>query len=95
MAYEIFQTVVEQGSFQRATKVLNLTPSVPLQSVTQFQQQDKELGFLYSQIIGTKKAVALRQPFFALYNFPKHSLNKNFTQSYFYRPYKAVKQLEY
>ena len=27
LSYQIFQTVVEQGSFQRAAEVLNLTPS--------------------------------------------------------------------
>lgn len=42
LAYQIFQTVVEQGSFQRAAEVLNLTPSAISHSIS---TAEKELGF--------------------------------------------------
>lgn len=42
LAYQIFQTVVEQGSFQRAAEVLNLTPSAISHAVS---TAEKELGF--------------------------------------------------
>lgn len=42
LAYQIFQTVVEQGSFQRAADVLNLTPSAISHAVS---TAEKELGF--------------------------------------------------
>lgn len=42
LAYQIFQTVVEQGSFQRAAEVLNLTPSAISHAIS---TAEKELGF--------------------------------------------------
>ena len=42
LAYQIFQTVVEQGSFQKAAEVLNLTPSAISHSIS---TAEKELGF--------------------------------------------------
>lgn len=42
LAYQIFQTVVEQGSFQRAAEILNLTPSAISHAVS---TAEKELGF--------------------------------------------------
>lgn len=42
LAYQIFQTVVEQGSFQRAAQVLNLTPSAISHAIS---TAEKELGF--------------------------------------------------
>lgn len=42
LAYQIFKTVVEQGSFQRAADVLNLTPSAISHSIS---TAEKELGF--------------------------------------------------
>ena len=42
LAYEIFQTVVEQGSFQRAAEVLSLTPSAISHAIS---TAEKELGF--------------------------------------------------
>ncbi len=42
LTYQIFQTVVEQGSFQRAAEVLNLTPSAISHAVS---TAEKELGF--------------------------------------------------
>lgn len=42
LAYQIFQTVVEQGSFQRAAEVLNLTPSAISHAIS---SAEKELGF--------------------------------------------------
>ena len=44
LAYQIFQTVVEQGSFQRAAEIMNLTPSA--QSATQFPLQKRNSVFL-------------------------------------------------
>lgn len=41
-AYQIFQTVVEQGSFQRAAEVLSLTPSAISHAIS---TAEKELGF--------------------------------------------------
>lgn len=42
LAYQIFQTVVEQGSFQRAAEILNLTPSAISHAIS---TAEKELGF--------------------------------------------------
>lgn len=42
LSYQIFQTVVEQGSFQKAADVLNLTPSAISHSIS---NAEKELGF--------------------------------------------------
>ena len=42
LSYQIFQTVVEQGSFQRAAQILNLTPSAISHSIS---TMEKELGF--------------------------------------------------
>lgn len=42
LAYQIFQTVVEQGSFQRAAEVLSLTPSAISHAIS---TAEKELGF--------------------------------------------------
>ncbi|MBO5468615.1 MAG: LysR family transcriptional regulator [Lachnospiraceae bacterium] len=42
LAYQIFQTVVEQGSFQRAAEVMNLTPSAISHAIS---TAEKELGF--------------------------------------------------
>ncbi len=42
LAYQIFQTVVEQGSFQRAAELLNLTPSAISHAIS---TAEKELGF--------------------------------------------------
>lgn len=42
LSYQIFQTVVEQGSFQRAAEVLNLTPSAISHAIS---TAEKELGF--------------------------------------------------
>ncbi len=42
LSYQIFQTVVEQGSFQKAAEVLNLTPSAISHAIS---NAEKELGF--------------------------------------------------
>ncbi|MDO5155714.1 MAG: LysR family transcriptional regulator [Eubacteriales bacterium] len=42
LTYQIFQTVVEQGSFQKAAEVLNLTPSAISHAIS---TTEKELGF--------------------------------------------------
>ena len=42
LAYQIFQTVVEQGSFQKAADILNLTPSAISHAIS---TAEKELGF--------------------------------------------------
>ena len=42
LSYQIFQTVVEQGSFQKAAQILNLTPSAISHSIS---SMEKELGF--------------------------------------------------
>ena len=42
LSYQIFQTVIEQGSFQKAAQVLNLTPSAISHSIS---TMEKELGF--------------------------------------------------
>lgn len=42
LTYQIFQTVVEQGSFQKAADVLNLTPSAISHAIS---TSEKELGF--------------------------------------------------
>ena len=42
LSYQIFQTVVEQGSFQKAAEVLNLTPSAISHAIS---TAEKELGF--------------------------------------------------
>lgn len=42
LSYQIFQTVVEQGSFQKAAEVMNLTPSAISHSIS---NAEKELGF--------------------------------------------------
>ena len=42
LAYQIFQTVVEQGSFQKAAEILNLTPSAISHAIS---TAEKELGF--------------------------------------------------
>ena len=43
LSYQVFQTVVEQGSFQKAAEVLNLTPSAVSHAIASMEQ---ELGFL-------------------------------------------------
>lgn len=42
LAYQIFQTVVEQGSFQKAAEIMNLTPSAISHAIS---TAEKELGF--------------------------------------------------
>ena len=42
LSYQIFQTVVEQGSFQQAAQVMNLTPSAISHAIS---TMEKELGF--------------------------------------------------
>lgn len=42
LSYQVFKTVVEQGSFQKAAEVLNLTPSAVSHAVSAMEQ---ELGF--------------------------------------------------
>ena len=42
LSYQVFQTVVEQGSFQKAAEVLHLTPSAVSHAVSAMEQ---ELGF--------------------------------------------------
>lgn len=42
LSYQIFQTVVDQGSFQKAADVLNLTPSAISHAIS---NAEKELGF--------------------------------------------------
>ena len=42
LSYQIFQTVVEQGSFQKAAQVMNLTPSAISHAIS---TMEKELGF--------------------------------------------------
>lgn len=42
LAYQVFQTVVEQGSFYKAATILNLTPSAVSHSISPLEQ---ELGF--------------------------------------------------
>ena len=42
LSYQVFQAVVEQGSFRKAAQVLNLTPSAVSHAVTSMEQ---ELGF--------------------------------------------------
>ncbi|MDO4555362.1 MAG: LysR family transcriptional regulator [Lachnospiraceae bacterium] len=42
LSYQVFQTVVEQGSFQKAAEVLNLTPSAVSHAISAMEQ---ELGF--------------------------------------------------
>lgn len=42
LSYQIFQTVVEQGSFQKASEILNLTPSAISHAIS---NAEKELGF--------------------------------------------------
>lgn len=42
LTYQIFQAVVEEGSFQKAAKVLNLTPSAISHAISTVE---KELGF--------------------------------------------------
>ncbi len=54
LSYQIFQTVVEQGSFQKAAEMLNLTPSAVSHAVS---AMEKELGF--SLFVRSKKGVVL------------------------------------
>ena len=42
LSYQVFQAVVEQGSFRKAAQVLNLTPSAVSHAITSMEQ---ELGF--------------------------------------------------
>lgn len=42
LAYQVFQAVVEQGSFRKAAEVMNLTPSAVSHSISAMEQ---ELGF--------------------------------------------------
>lgn len=42
LSYQIFQTVVEQGSFQKAAQILNLTPSAISHAIS---TMERELGF--------------------------------------------------
>ena len=42
LSYQVFQTVVEQGSFRKASEILNLTPSAVSHAISAMEQ---ELGF--------------------------------------------------
>ena len=42
LSYEIFYTVVQEKSFQKAAKILNMTPSAISHSIS---SMEKELGF--------------------------------------------------
>ena len=42
LSYQVFQTVVGQGSFQKAAEILNLTPSAVSHAIASMEQ---ELGF--------------------------------------------------
>lgn len=54
LSYQVFQTVVGQGSFQKAAEILNLTPSAVSHAIASMEQ---ELGF--SLFTRNKAGVAL------------------------------------
>ena len=54
LSYQVFQTVVGQGSFQKAAEILNLTPSAVRHAIASMEQ---ELGF--SLFTRNKAGVAL------------------------------------
>ena len=54
LSYQVFQTVVGQGSFQKAAEILNLTPSAVSLAIASMEQ---ELGF--SLFTRNKAGVAL------------------------------------
>ena len=54
LSYQVFQTVVQQGSFQKAAQVLSLTPSAVSHAVAAMEQ---ELGHLI--FVRNKKGVTL------------------------------------
>lgn len=54
LSYQFFKTVVEQGSFQKAAEILNLTPSAVSHAISAFEQ---ELGC--SLFIRNKAGVSL------------------------------------
>lgn len=62
LSYQIFKTVVDQGSFLKASEVLNLTPSAVSHSVSSMEE---ELGF--SLFTRSKRGVSLT-------NYGKHLL---------------------
>ena len=54
LSYQVFQTVVAQGSFQKAAEILSLTPSAVSHAVSSMEQ---ELGF--SLFVRSKRGVVL------------------------------------
>ena len=54
LSYQVFQTVIEQGSFAKAAQVLSLTPSAVSHSIA---AMEKELGF--SLLVRSKSGIAL------------------------------------
>lgn len=54
LSYQVFKKVVEQGSFQKAAEILNLTPSAVSHAIASFEQN---LGF--SLFIRNKSGVTL------------------------------------
>ena len=39
LSYQVFQTVVGQGSFQKAAEILNLTPSAVSHAIASMEQE--------------------------------------------------------
>ncbi|BAK48015.1 MAG: LysR family transcriptional regulator [Lachnospiraceae bacterium] len=54
LSYQVFQTVVKQGSFQKAAEMLNLTPSAVSHAVA---SMEKSLGF--SLFVRSKNGISL------------------------------------
>lgn len=72
LSYEIFYTVVQEKSFQKAAKTLNMTPSAISHAIS---SMEKELGF--SLFIRNKNGNVLTSNGEAIYPFVLEILNSN------------------
>ncbi len=72
LTYEIFNAIVQEKSFQKAAKMLNMTPSAVSHAVS---TMEKELGF--SLFIRNKNGTALTSNGEAIYPHIREILNSN------------------
>ena len=58
LAYQIFQTVVEQGSFQRAAEIMNLTPSAISHAIST-AEKEATVDFNYENSFGVVRTISM------------------------------------
>lgn len=86
LSYEIFYTVVQEKSFQKASKILNMTPSAISHAIS---SMEKELGF--TLFIRNKNGTVLTSNGEAIYPHIREILNSN---EYFLQSVAQLKGLQ-